>query len=661
MTRSLLRHDELIGIGSEVVLWEVLDPSSYSGHVKLIDRIRHCDEYKPLREIHEAIAKGELKIKRLSGRTVAISNKKDMHLDKDIEFAMQSLRLVIAARETFRESFAVAYDRVKKNHQSEVNDSAVFPSRATLYRYHKLNRDGLPVLQGNIKKGNRSSRYPKRVEDLICDLATALFLTQESRWTLNDLVQKINLTAREQGWIKPKASISKNFVGKTIRTQLSADPEIDRMDPKKVAAAKSIATTRIVVNRPFERIEQDAVHLPFVIQTPHGPVNNLYLIHAIDCATGMPIGWNLVVGNPSESDGLKCIQSMLFPKSESFKELGLEHYFDICGLPSLIIFDNGPETRGERMRKLQRFGIDTKHCKSRHPHEKPFIERLNKSLKIALQTLSGCTRANGEDGQRNPVELGDTLKTFEELKTWIVRWYFEEWAHTPLDRHLRNDLIEFEKLGNTPAARWVRMQELGYAILVPPSLADWRHALFEHETRTLSRKTGITCRGFNFRGKNLTALLKKYGEVQVDILVDPDDYRMIFVNEGDGLPLVQLVEEYVEETSPAHSFAEMQIAIKDDRSRFEEDPRKTKFRKDVYEDSINTPKAAPKKRVSKAERNRETEKSIAKDQAVIRAAANPIKQEGNVTENFDIQDAPFVFCNVPPLVVVSRIDGKERE
>jgi hypothetical protein len=38
------------------------------------------------------------------------------------------------------------------------------------------------------------------------------------------------------------------------------------------------------------------------------------------------------------------------------------------------------------------------HCKSRHAHGKPFIERLNRSLKEALETLPGCTRLDAVDG-----------------------------------------------------------------------------------------------------------------------------------------------------------------------------------------------------------------------------------------------------------------------
>jgi putative transposase len=253
------------------------------------------------------------------------------------------------------------------------------------------------------------------------------------------LTGHINERARAGGLITTNRPISQKFVLNVIVTDLSIDPDIERMDPKLVAALKSKAPNRIVTSFPFERIEQDAVHLPFFVETPHGPVSNIYLIHAIDCCTGMPVGWHMKIGQPSESDGLRCVESILFPKQEKFKSLGLEYDFDIYGTPHKLIFDNGPETKGERMRKLTKLGIDVMHCKARHAQGKPFIERLNRSLKEGLQTLRGCTRFNGKDGMRDPIELGDKLMTFQEIEIEIVRWYYETWGTTVLKRHLRTE------------------------------------------------------------------------------------------------------------------------------------------------------------------------------------------------------------------------------
>ena len=45
---------------------------------------------------------------------------------------------------------------------------------------------------------------------------------------------------------------------------------------------------------------------------------------------------------------MKCIEMILFSKAEVFQRLGVNG-IDACGTPSEIIFDNGPEGKGERM------------------------------------------------------------------------------------------------------------------------------------------------------------------------------------------------------------------------------------------------------------------------------------------------------------------------
>jgi hypothetical protein len=65
--------------------------------------------------------------------------------------------------------------------------------------------------------------------------------------------------------------------------------------------------------------------------------------------------------------------------------------------------------------------MDVKHCKAKEAQGKPFIERLNRSLKEALQRLPG-TRYEGKDGMRDPEALGDELMTIDALEKWIVRW-----------------------------------------------------------------------------------------------------------------------------------------------------------------------------------------------------------------------------------------------
>ena len=119
------------------------------------------------------------------------------------------------------------------------------------------------------------------------------------------------------------------------------------MDPLNRVAGKSFAKTRIRAPFPFARIEQDALHLPFVVRTPHGIARTVYLVHSVDGCTGYPTGWQLTIGAPREMDSLLCLEMYLTPaKAARFKTLGIAHEMNIYGTPTLVIFDNGPENKG---------------------------------------------------------------------------------------------------------------------------------------------------------------------------------------------------------------------------------------------------------------------------------------------------------------------------
>jgi putative transposase len=658
MTRVLLINDELRERGQMNARWQVIDPKPRDGWIKLYDRESHQEQYKPLSEINEAVVDGRLVLCRNHAPRLSVASQSNTKLDQQLANALAHVRRVESLQTKYKISSAKAYDMARLEHASDSDRKKPFPSRATIYRYLEARRNGLPLLRGDGNKGNRNPRYDVQLTNLICQAADSLFLQQGSRWTLADLTTYINDQARQLGQLTDGREMTRQFVSKVVRNHLSVDPEIDRMDPKLVPAAKSIAKNRIVVARPFERVEQDALHLPFFAETEHGVTNNVWVVHAIDCCTAMPLGWRIVIGAPSLSDGLACVESIVFSKKHHFARLGIESHLDVFGTPSLLVFDNGPEARGPRMDNLVRLGIDPMHCKSRHAHGKPFIERLNRSLKDALQTLPGCTRLDGKDGRRAPADLGDKLMGIQELERWIVRWYYEEWANNGLKRHMVSDFHDVVRLGCTPAERWKTMtQDLAYAVPLSPPMSEWRMALYEHEARTLNRKTGITCRGFNYKGENLLYLVQKYGETPMKVLVNPDDYRQIYVDEGDGLPLVPLTEEFVDDTTPAYTFGYAREQLKEMASAQTESPAKVQFRSEVHARAIAATRKPTRKKQSKAEMNRAVAARAKEVQALTRAINNPVKISNG---SIDTTSVPhFSFVDAPSLPVLNRATGEE--
>lgn len=654
MTNELKVNDRLREAGTKEPQWEVVDPLPRRGWIRLFDLEKHKEEFRHFDEINGAISQGKWILERDGAPTVSPAAQDDPELERCTKEAMDHLALVEEIKKREKVSFNVAYFTALKAFREQAPGHK-FASRATLYRYACARRNGLPLLRGNKNKGNRKPRYATEVVQLITVEAESKFLVPGSLWRFNRLVKHINETAQKRKLLKDGHRISPEYVAKVIFEELTPDPEIDRMDPKLVAAGKSFAANRIVAALRLERVEQDAVHLPFVVATPDGNSTDVWLVHAIDCCTGVPVGWRIVVGHPTESDSLKCIEMILFPKAPVFERLGISCGIDAHGTPNVIVLDNGPEGKGERIESLTRIGINPHWLKSRTPHRKPFIERINRSLKEGLELLGGCTRFDGKDGARDPVACGDKLPTIEELERWIVRWYFEEWVHRELKRHFISDFHDMVKLGCTPAQRWKRMDELRYSKPLSPRRIDFEMCLYEHDTGTLNRKTGITTKTFNYRIGDLGYLLTKYGEREVKIYRNPDDYRQIFVDDGEGNPWVPLQEDGVTETTLAYSFVRARELMDAARTAQAGNPQASQFREDLYAASALS---MGKGKKSRAQRNKDVADAHKGKEAVRRAAAAPLGSAPGGAPPKPDTPAKFTFDDVPAFEAVDRVTGE---
>ncbi|CAJ0699111.1 integrase catalytic domain-containing protein [Ralstonia wenshanensis] len=627
MIPKLLLHDRLAPPKNHDAFWEVLDAQPRGGCIKVFDAAERADRYIKVTDIHDDLYAGKRTLLRAGKPRFSHAAQPD---DKKLHEQSCIIRTILQRIEDEQKrqgiSFKQAYLRIADEHrQLDEPGTRQFPAMATMYRYRQRDFAGLPPLRGDKNKGNRTPRYSVSVVNTICLLAEQHFLVPLSRWSLSRLTDEVN--RQVFGTLLPAKCrpISSKYVKKTILQFASADPELDRMPPEDAVAGKSVATKRIRAELPFERVEQDALHLPMVVETPSGISSSVYLVHAIDCCTSYPLGWRLVVGAPTEADSLACIEMYMAPlKKKRFEELGIDHAMNVCGTPGQLIFDNGPETKGRRIQNLERLGVDVKHCRARAGQEKPFIERLNRPLKEALEALAGCTRFDGKDGGRDPIAEGDTLMTLAELERWIVRWYYEKWVHHPLER-LQWDAVLTDYLkGDTPAERWKHFDESCSAISLPPSRSEWFAALYEHTERCLNRKTGITIEGLHYKNEDIEPLIAEYGEKEpLKILFNPDDFRHVYVYLGDDLPLVTLPHEHLRPETAAWSFREAKEQFKKRKASGKPAPQAQKFDDDLRDKAVADSLAPKKKKPSVRERNRETARREKEARAIARASRHP--------------------------------------
>ncbi|SOE64329.1 Integrase core domain-containing protein [Burkholderia sp. OK233] len=675
MMSDLRTGDKLAPPGKPERYFEVRDSRLHAGTIQLFDAEKRADQYVEYDDIRARISEGSLVLHRKGMPRVSIAAQHDdPKLHGKVRLLNDALRRIDAIREQRGLSFNAATTLAREAYVMEnAHEPLVcpFPSRATLYRAHRNQLLGLPVLKGDKNKGNATARYSKDLVEFVKEAIENLFLVTESRWTVLDLTKYINRQAVSLGLLVAGHHISRKFVCARI-DDLTVDAEYDRMDPLNRVAGKSFAKKRIRAAFPFARIEQDALHLPFVVRNGDDIAREVYLVLAIDVCTGYPVGWHLVIGSPREMDSLSCLQMYLTPaKAARFKELGIDHALNIYGTPVQVIFDNGPETKGGRIVRLERLGMDVKHCKAKEAQGKPFIERLNRSLKEALQRLPGCTRFEGKDGVRDPEALGDELITIEALEKWSVKWLYEVWVNDPLDRLRWDELLVDSVKGKTPRERLThQLEELGQPISLPPPRHEWMAALFEHKPCALSAKTGITLgHGFRYRGEAMSYLLAKYGDhAQLHVVYNPDDFRQAYVYEGDDLPLVTLTHEHVREKTPAWTFAEAKKRFDSGMANWAVPEEKVQFERDMDEAVTGSGKASKRKTRGKREENKETVRRAKNSSAVQRSIDRPLSaaapfgpapSTNSLLPAEDLQADVISYDDAPLMNIVNRNTGEK--
>ena len=631
MTAGFLPGDELVQSSSGQVLYVVESVLPRIQRVKVVDLEHREEKLLDESELRPRVVSGDIRVLRKGvGRAGALHDRTEAE-DHAHHAAMLFLQELLQLKRRYGVSFSRAYAILVEEVLPEQGEQASTPlSLSQAYRLWERERDGIPLHLGHAAKGNRTPRYAAEVYAVVKDLAQQHLLHTHSRWTMRTLTELANLRLHDAGLLPKATQVSQDFVQRIVRTQVHADPSHKRMHPRDAIAAKAVASGRIRIAGVFERVEQDGLHLPWLIRTPYGDSTNVWLVHAIDCCTSVPVGWCLVIGSPRTPDTLKCIETSLFPKKRRYEALGLSYDFDVYGTPSLIVFDNGPEIRSDRVLRLSRLSMTVNRLKANHPQEKPFIERLNGSLKTYLETLPGCTRFDGKDGQRDPAALGDPVMTLEEMERWIVRFYFEHWVNNPLARLAESIFVDNEDLGDTPIKRYRALtEERGCPIPLPPSVDAWRSAIYEQQCRTLSRKTGISYGNYHFKGDRLPYLISQFGETEVKVLIDPDDFRWVYVVDKDGRTPVPLVNDSTSEITPAYSYDEAAALLKD-ASKDGVNVASETLRRDVLNRSVESPTKGRKAKSggmapnAKAAKSKETTQQARRHAAVQRSADKPL-------------------------------------
>ena len=496
-------------------------------------------------------------------------------------------------------------------------------SERQAYRIAEASKTGNALLLPAYReRGNRTPRYGERMTEIVLEHVENLYAKVHSKVTIASLTDIVNQSARTEGLIPPAMRVTRKYVKSVLINHASPDLDKSRLDPRVATSMKAVASKRIRPGAPLNRVEMDALHLPFLVKTRYGICTSLWLLIVIDCETSIPLGWLLLQSNPTTEDTLFCLERAIYPKEALLQKMGIAFELDPFGAMLELVWDNGSENSRTRMAGVTLVGINPTWAPAHSGHRKPFIERFNKSLKVALEILPGCTRFNGEDGMRTHEAKNDPLMTIDEFERWIVKFMFEKWPNTPLERFNNADYELDGSLGLTPLTRWQTYEAQTVLPLTPP-LEKWNALRFTECIRTLSHKTGISLHNYDFKGEKLPALIGMYlSETKVTVFYDPFDFRFAFVPDKKSGEWIRLVNSEVTNATPAYSFTDAKRRKEERRRTIEPNPIAVKFDEELISFAVEQGTKKPSQRTT----TKKMRELVGVEKAVRRRDRQPILQ-----------------------------------
>ena len=510
-------------------------------------------------------------------------------------------------------------------------------SERQAYRLLNLSHDdAIALMPTYVHRGNRVPRYGVRMKEIVLQAIEDHYAIQKSRITLPCLRDIISKQARAEGLLATGSSVSLKYVKSILLHEWNADKDYKRLDPRIAKSAKAVAKQRIRPGAPLNRVEIDTLHLPFFARDEHGIIEEILVMLAIDCETSHPLAWWMMRAKPTSDDTFSCLERAIYPKARLLESLGVKFAVDPFGTIMNVIMDNGQENSKVRFAPLTAVGINPQWTQVNSGNLKPFVERLNRSLKDDLQSLPGCTRFDGKDGARAAEARMDPLLTMGELEHWIVRWLFESWANRNLDRFVTAEYDTSVELGSTPALRWAAYERT-QVLPLPPNRADWLRLKFLKSEGKLSAKTGMSFETFKFRGPKLPYLIHQYGpDSAVVFHYDPHDYRAIYIPDKNSGVWTELINSEISTNTPAYSFAFAKAQRKAKKDAQPTSLIARKFSDDLLEKSTEK----PSKRQMAETKRKETKERDRRQQAQSKANNNPINHDLAEVMAYDTYIAP---------------------
>lgn len=449
---------------------------------------------------------------------------------------MDFRRDVLELTATYRNegySWASALEQVEERFQWEgrhKNLPRQFPKVRTvqLWRNQFMRKGSKALCDQRDLSGNRADRHDRIFEEIVFDLLEQYYLTSD-RMTIKrlcDLATGLYKKQCTEEDIHPAPHGRK--VVETLLASLPHDDVIKARLGSKEGRKRLIQAGRFqAIRAPFDRIEIDSTIADiFVIIGESGELARPYVTAAIDAATGIIVGLTITLKSPTGvTTAVTLRETMTITPEKFFDMYGIENRFQAHGNPLTVLADQGPENKGEILRRLiSSTGIESQLAIPGHPEKKPFIERFFKTFSDFVTQLPGATQTSEIPAkQRTKVAKAEAHISFDDFVRDVQRWRFDIYAKLP-----RRRIQSVFRTRESPIEVWKRLEQ-DYFIPEPPSLQDLRDKFYSKKVSRQLHRYGVEVNGIQYSSEQLRYLKKSANVSQVDVWLDPTDIRVIAV------------------------------------------------------------------------------------------------------------------------------------
>lgn len=435
------------------------------------------------------------------------------------------------------------------------------PCARTIRRWTKtLIEHGLSGLRPAFsRQGNRASRYPYEVVQLVNRFATAYAdekrPTMKSLW--DELAEVINARNEKKRTeygerAKPLPIPSMRYFCKRVREQDQFEQYAARHGVDKARAKFFAAQGGPKATKPLERCEADDFRIDFQkLNISHEVIEflkpseiaalervRLWMTVIIDVATRYVLAV-VLTHTPSTDSALRALKMALIDKTVLAAELGCASSW-AGGHVGELFLDNATNfVNDEVMSAAETLGVILSFCPAGRPQFKGTVERLSKTLTGEIMArFSGRTFENSVARGDYPAEQRAVL-TVDEFIEALVLGTVDIYHNSP-HRGLK---------GETPANAWKRLTDQ-FGTPEPPQKVQIV-AAFGAEYERVTGINGVTFNGLWYQGEALQRNRLRHGDQAVTIRVDHEDLSEIAVLTDGSWVTVPAVDQETASTSLA--------------------------------------------------------------------------------------------------------------